>query len=149
MEKLEERELRIGDLVVHFKHELHPNEKITKYIYKIKDIAMHTETRERLVIYENIESGERFARPIEMFLSKVEHDKYPDIKQKYRLEKVTYEVLKNHDLDMYKIYNEVLEYLDKNVKRWNMMRPNFKAEEFNKAFNIVINDKDIIIKCLP
>ena len=50
------------------------------------DVAKHTETEEEFVIYEHL--GTIWARPIDMFLSKVDKEKYPDVKQEYRFEKV-------------------------------------------------------------
>lgn len=86
------REFHIGDIVRHFKYEtLSENEKLQKkYLYKIKDFATHTETKEELVIYQALyEPFDTYARPKEMFYSEVDHEKYPDIKQKYRFEKHT------------------------------------------------------------
>ena len=87
--------IKVGDIVQHFKRETLTEEKkkTNKYLYKILDIAQHTETKETLVIYqalyEDLDAGISFgtyARPYEMFISEVDHEKYPNIKQKYRFE---------------------------------------------------------------
>lgn len=86
-----EREINPGDIVSHFKREtLTEEERLSnKYLYKIVGVAQHTETKEKLMIYMALyDDFGIYARPLDMFLSEVDRDKYPDIKQRYRFEKV-------------------------------------------------------------
>ena len=80
-----------GDIVQHFKREMLDEEAFAqnKYLYKIIGIATHSETGEPMMVYQPLyEDKGMYVRPLEMFLSEVDHEKYPDIKQKYRFEKV-------------------------------------------------------------
>jgi len=68
-------EVIIGQLYKHFKGDL----------YKVLNIATHTETDEKLVIYQAMyDETKIYARPYDMFVSKVDREKYPDAEAEYR-----------------------------------------------------------------
>ena len=57
--------------------------------YRIVGIAKDTESDKDLVIYSPHNASElMYARPLDMFLSKVDKTKYPDVRQEYRFELV-------------------------------------------------------------
>lgn len=76
-------EVKIGTLYRHFKGNL----------YKVIAIGYDSEDHERkLVIYEDqYDANKVWVRPYDMFISEVDHIKYPNVKQKYRFEEVTNE----------------------------------------------------------
>lgn len=55
--------------------------------YIVEDIAMHSESGEKMVIYRGLyDNNELFVRPIDFFSSLVDKNKYPECNQKYRFE---------------------------------------------------------------
>ena len=77
--------LREGDIVQHFKREMvEDKEHSMEYLYIIEAIAMHTETGDKLVVYRALYKNEE---KNVYFNAEVDHEKYPNIKQKYRFEK--------------------------------------------------------------
>ena len=79
---------KIGDTVRHLKRE-YVNDNSAEYLYRILAFAQHTENGEKLVIYQALYPPYKTcARPYDMFVSEVDRQKYPDIKQKYRFEVV-------------------------------------------------------------
>lgn len=85
-----EKELVQGTIVQHFKREMLSKEEREsgKYLYEIVGIAEHTESGERLVIYRALYGeGGLFARPVEMFLSETDREKYPEATQRFRFER--------------------------------------------------------------
>ena len=61
--------------------------------YKIIAVGHHSETKEKMVIYYDMSGmnstiDDPCIRPLEMFMSEVDHEKYPNTTQKYRFERV-------------------------------------------------------------
>ena len=96
-----EREIKVGDIVKHFKYEtITETERFAnKYLYVVRGFAEHTETKEQLVIYQALYAPFKwYARPKEMFMSEVDKEKYPNIQQKYRFE--VYNMNPNYDVSL-------------------------------------------------
>ena len=71
------RELKLKRVYRHFKGDY----------YLAEDIANDSETGEPFVVYRKLYGdGGLWIRPLDMFLSEVDHEKYPDCEQKYRFE---------------------------------------------------------------
>lgn len=72
--------IKVGHVYQHFKG--------NKYI--VLDIVNYSEDEnEKMVIYQALYGKrEKWARPLLMFSSEVDHEKYPKIKQKYRFQEI-------------------------------------------------------------
>lgn len=55
--------------------------------YLVEDLATHSEDKTQYVVYRALygDTG-LYIRPLDMFASEVDREKYPDCKQKYRFE---------------------------------------------------------------
>ena len=74
---MEKENLKIKGVYKHFKN----------YYYILEDVATHSETGEKYAVYRQLYgNGELYIRPLDMFLSEVDKNKYPNVKQKFRFE---------------------------------------------------------------
>ena len=70
-------ELKIKGIYRHFKGDY----------YIVEEVATHSETREKYVVYRALYGDNNlYIRPYEMFMSKVDKNKYPNVEQEYRFE---------------------------------------------------------------
>lgn len=69
--------IKINGIYKHFKGDY----------YLLVDVAKHSETGEDYVVYRKLyEDCALWVRPLDMFLEEVDHEKYPEVEQKYRFQ---------------------------------------------------------------
>lgn len=74
---MEKENLKIKGIYKHFKNNY----------YILEDVATHSETGEKYAVYRQLYgNGELYIRPLDMFLSEVDRNKYPNVKQKFRFQ---------------------------------------------------------------
>lgn len=120
--------------------------------YQIITLAHHSETDENLVVYQALYGEYKVcARPYDMFISKVDKEKYPEVVQEYRFEKVEPPFLEGNKVeienDKEKINSEtdkLMEFLDtKSMKRKIELLDIMKNDLNDNAVNVICISLDI------
>lgn len=81
-------EICVGDIVKHFKRQYVEDKNSKLYLYEVIDMAFDTTHEQDVVVYRSLENGRLYTRELNEFLSFVDKNRYPDIEQIYRFERV-------------------------------------------------------------
>lgn len=120
-----------GEIYRHFKNKL----------YQIVTIATHSETGEKLVIYQALYGDFGvYARPLSMFTSEVNREKYPEVTQKYRFELVERE--KKEDVTGTQQNKSIPSDTEEQVEP--KLMEFLDADSFEEKYDILTSMRDII-----
>lgn len=143
-----ERMPKSGELYRHFKNKM----------YQIVTVANHSETGEKLVIYQALYGDyQTYARPLEMFVSEVDRAKYPEVKQRYRFELVEREEMQDESVKAKQTSAEAVRTVEqsimtpvKRVRESINSEPSvnpklmafFDADELEEKYSILLSMRD-------
>lgn len=96
-----------GEIYRHFKGNL----------YEIVIIARDSETLEEKVVYKEVGGASAYIRSLPMFVSRVDKEKYPEVKQEFRFEIVTEETDENKKIESGELLLKFLDYESVSEKR--------------------------------
>lgn len=136
-----ERRPKPGEKYRHFKNKL----------YQVITIAKHSETGEELVIYQALYGDFGvYARPLAMFASEVDHEKYPQVQQKYRFELVEDQTADEaiNEGETGSNFTDDTIVTDANTDAEPQVEPKLmeflEADSFQEKYNILVSMQDII-----
>ena len=120
-----------GELYRHFKGNL----------YEVIVIARDSETLEEMVVYKEMDGEAVYVRPLRMFVSKVDREKYPDVLQEYRFEHIqrieTEEIIESEEK---RVSNNsmILDFLELTTASEKMQYLQSVREYINEEFLTVV-----------
>ena len=79
------RNIKVNSMYKHFKGHVY---KVIALGYDSEKYNEENKDKSRVVVYENIDTKEVWVRPYDMFNSKVDREKYPEVNQEYRFEEI-------------------------------------------------------------
>ena len=120
-----------GELYRHFKGNL----------YEVIVIARDSETLEEMVVYKEMDGEAVYVRPLRMFVSKVDREKYPDVLQEYRFEHIqrieTEEIIESEEEEVSN-NSMILDFLELTTASEKMQYLQSVREYINEEFLTVV-----------
>lgn len=121
-----------GELYRHFKGNL----------YEVIVIARDSETLEEMVVYKEMDGEAVYVRSLRMFVSKVDHEKYPDVLQEYRFEHIqrieTEEIIESEEEEKVSNNSMILDFLELTTASEKMQYLQSVREYINEEFLTVV-----------